>query len=245
MSYWIYLQSIVSKGCPDNYAFHHVSTDEVFGSVDDNIKFNENTKYDPRNPYSASKASSDHLVRSWINTHDIPAIITNCSNNYGPYQFPEKLIPHTISNALLGKGIPIYGDGKQIRDWIYVDDHVEALFTVLEKGKIGETYLIGSNNECHNIDIVNKICSILDEKLPTDNSYNSLIEYVSDRPGHDRRYAIDASKIHKELSWSAKYDLEQGLTKTVTWYLDNRHWIDNTLNGHKPLKRHGKGYFNN
>ena len=235
----------VKKDCPDNIVFHHISTDEVFGSVKNNIKFNEDTKYDPLNPYSVSKASSDHLVRSWINTHHIPAIITNCSNNYGPYQFPEKLIPLTITNALLGRKIPIYGDGKQIRDWIYVDDHVDALFSVMENGKVGETYMIGSDNECYNIDIVKNICSILDEKVPSDKSYDYLIEYVSDRPGHDRRYAIDASKIINELLWNPQVDIIEGLEKTVDWYLENKQWTSNILKEHKSNVRLGRGYRNN
>tara|TARA_B100000900_G_C20527472_1_gene694846 strand:+ start:135 stop:1181 length:1047 start_codon:yes stop_codon:yes gene_type:complete len=234
--YWI------KKGRPNHFIFHHISTDEVFGSVKNDIKFNEETKYDPLNPYSVSKASSDHLVRSWINTHGIPAIITNCSNNYGSYQFPEKLIPLTITNALMHRKIPIYGDGKQIRDWIYVDDHVDALFLVLEKGKAGETYMIGSNNEYQNIDIVKKICKLLDEKVPSDRSYNTLIEYVTDRPGHDRRYAIDASKIRKQLLWNPQYNLEQGLEKTIDWYLENRQWAEDILKQHKSNVRLGKGY---
>ena len=235
----------VKKGCPDNIIFHHISTDEVFGSVKNNIKFNEDTKYDPLNPYSVSKASSDHLVRAWINTHDIPAIITNCSNNYGPYQFPEKLIPLTITYALMSKKIPIYGDGKQIRDWIYVDDHVDALFLVMEKGKAGETYMIGSDNECYNIDIVKNICSILDEKLPSNKPYDTLIEYVSDRPGHDRRYAIDASKISNDLLWTPQVEILQGLEKTVNWYLENKEWTSTILNEHQSNIRPGRGYQSN
>ena len=234
--YWI------KKGSPNGYVFHHISTDEVFGTVKNNIKFDESTKYDPLNPYSASKASSDHLVRSWINTHGLPAIITNCSNNYGPYQFPEKLIPLTISNALKNKNIPIYGDGKQIRDWIYVDDHVNALFSVMENGLVGQTYMIGSDNERCNIDIVMKICSILDEKIPSNEPYSSLIEHVTDRPGHDRRYAIDASKILSELLWRPQYSFDEGLVKTVTWYLENKKWTDNILKEHNSEKRLGTGY---
>ena len=233
----------IKKGSPENFIFHHISTDEVFGSVVNNCKFNEETKYNPLNPYSVSKASSDHLVRSWINTHNTPAIVTNCSNNYGPYQFPEKLIPLTITNALMGKEIPIYGDGKQIRDWIYVDDHVDALFSVMKKGKIGETYMIGSNNECYNIDIVMSICDILDKKAPSNKSYKNLIEYTSDRPGHDRRYAIDASKISNELSWQPEVDLQKGLEKTVIWYLENKKWTSEILSNNQSNVRPGKGYY--
>lgn len=234
--YWI------KRECPANLIFHHISTDEVFGTVKNNIKFDEDTKYNPLNPYSASKASSDHLVRAWTNTHGIPAIITNCSNNYGPYQFPEKLIPLTITNALMNRKIQIYGDGKHIRDWIYVDDHVDALFSVMEKGKVGETYMIGSDNECCNIDIVKNICSILDKKSPSNNSYSSLIEYVSDRPGHDRRYAIDSTKIRNELSWNPQIKISKGLEKTVSWYLENKAWINNILSVNQLNTRLGKGY---
>ena len=234
--YWM------KKGGPDNIIFHHISTDEVFGSVKNNIKFNEDTKYDPLNPYSASKASSDHLVRAWINTHDIPAIITNCSNNYGPYQFPEKLIPLTITNALSNKKIPIYGDGKQIRDWIHVDDHVDALFSIMAKGKVGETYLIGSDNEYHNIDVVKKICSILDKLIPSNESYNNLIEYVSDRPGHDRRYAVDATKIRNELSWNPQIEISKGLENTTRWYIENKEWTNDILSDNEINVRRGKGY---
>ena len=172
----------------------------------------------------------------------MPAIITNCSNNYGPYQFPEKLIPLTIINALASKKIPVYGDGKQIRDWIYVDDHVDALFSVMENGVIGETYMIGSDNECCNIDTVKKICSILDEKIPSKKPYSSLIEHVTDRPGHDKRYAIDSSKIQRQLSWSPQYNFEEGLVKTVTWYLENKKWTDNILEVYSSNTRLGTSY---
>jgi dTDP-glucose 4,6-dehydratase len=222
--YWL------SKGAPSNYKFHHISTDEVFGSVHNNLKFNETTRYDPQNPYSASKASSDHLVRSWINTHGTPAVITNCSNNYGPYQFPEKLIPLTITNALAGKKIRIYGNGKQIRDWIYVDDHVDALFAVMEHGTNGETYMIGSNNEARNIDIVTDICKLLDGKVNSKKLLSNLITFVPDRPGHDKHYAVNAEKICKELSWKPKYSLSMGLEKTVDWYLENSQWAKKILN---------------
>ncbi len=222
----IFTKNWISKRKPKSYRFIHISTDEVFGEALNNKLFTEDTKYDPKNPYSASKASSDHLVRAWINTHDIPAIITNCSNNYGPYQFPEKLIPLTINAVRNLKTIPIYGDGLQIRDWIYVDDHVTGILKVLTDGTIGQSYNIGSNNELTNIDLVKMICRRLDEKLNNKNSYTSLIKFVKDRPGHDKRYAIDSTKIRNELNWSPKHDIELGLTKTIDWYLSNQVWLD-------------------
>lgn len=208
------------------FRFLHVSTDEVFGSLGASGYFTEDTPYSPNSPYSASKASSDHLVRAWNHTFGINTLVTNCSNNYGPFQFPEKLIPMTILNALKGSQIPIYGSGKNVRDWLYVDDHVEALYRVLKYGRTGETYNIGGNNELANIDIVTNICGILDDlvghspQIP----HRNLIGFVKDRPGHDHRYAIDASKIKKELQWNPKESVQTGLKKTVAWYLENRHW---------------------
>ena len=207
------------------FKFHHISTDEVYGSLGEKGSFNELTSYDPRSPYSASKASSDHLVRAWFHTYNFPVLITNCSNNFGPWQFPEKLIPLVISKALDGKKIPIYGDGLNIRDWLYVEDHVEALLLVIQKGKIGESYCIGGYGERTNKYIVELICSILDKRKPANSSYSNLIEYVKDRPGHDRRYSIDSSKINKELGWKSNFKLEESIEKTVNWYLDNYRWV--------------------
>ena len=206
--------------------FHHVSTDEVFGSLDPgDSAFTESTPYQPRSPYSASKAASDHLVRSYFHTYNMPITITNCSNNYGPYQFPEKLIPLMILNAIQGKPLPIYGDGKQVRDWLYVEDHCEAIWLVIEKGIPGETYNVGGVNQPYNIDLVKEICSILDEIKPAKESYSSLIMNVPDRLGHDRRYAMDIKKIHDDLGWKPKHDIESGLRETVKWYLDNSDWL--------------------
>ncbi|MDC4825575.1 dTDP-glucose 4,6-dehydratase, partial [Acinetobacter baumannii] len=211
----------------DIFRFHHISTDEVYGDLDgtDNL-FTEKTPYAPSSPYSASKASSDHLVRAWQRTYGFPALITNCSNNYGPYHFPEKLIPLIILNALDKKPLPVYGDGSQIRDWLYVEDHARALYTVLTKGKVGETYNIGGHNEKKNIEVVKTICSLLDELQPLDNqkTYESLITFVKDRPGHDLRYAIDATKIKNDLGWSPQETFETGIRKTVLWYLNNLDW---------------------
>ncbi len=210
--------------------FHHVSTDEVFGSLGaEDPSFTESTPYDPRSPYSASKAASDHLVRAYFHTYDLPVTITNCSNNYGPYQFPEKLIPLMILNALQGKPLPIYGDGMQIRDWLYVEDHCEAIQLIVEKGKPGETYNVGGGNQPYNIDLVKEICAILDDLKPVDKPYESLIAHVPDRPGHDRRYAMDITKIRDELSWFPKHDIESGLRETVKWYLQNPDWIQSIL----------------
>jgi dTDP-glucose 4,6-dehydratase len=211
------------------FRFHHVSTDEVFGDLGDTDDlFTENTPYAPSSPYSASKASSDHLVRAWQRTFNLPTLITNCSNNYGPYQFPEKLIPMIIFNALEGKSIPIYGNGKQKRDWLYVDDHARALVQVAEQGKQGQTYNIGGNNVIENIKVVKLICKILDELVPKNDStihrYDQLIEFVQDRPGHDIKYAIDTSKIFKNLNWEPKETFETGIRKTVKWYLENSNW---------------------
>ncbi|MFZ5820751.1 MAG: dTDP-glucose 4,6-dehydratase [Chloroflexota bacterium] len=214
--------------------FHHVSTDEVFGSLSpDDPAFTESTPYDPRSPYSASKAGSDHLVRAYFHTYGLPVTITNCSNNYGPYQFPEKLIPLMILNALQGKPLPVYGDGRQIRDWLYVEDHCEAIYTVLRDGTPGETYNVGGGNQPYNIDLINEICALLDDLRPFGLSqggpapvkYASLITHVTDRPGHDRRYAMDISKIRAELGWLPRHDIESGLRATVEWYLANLDWV--------------------
>ena len=210
----------------DNFRFLHISTDEVYGSLGDHGKFLETTPYDPSSPYSASKAGSDHLVRSWNRTFGLPTLITNCSNNYGSYQFPEKLIPLMIINCLHGKPLPVYGQGENVRDWLYVRDHCEAIHTVLTSGTVGETYNIGGNNEIRNIDVVTTICDLLNEITPSENgsSYADLITYVKDRPGHDFRYAIDAGKIQNNLGWSPKESFETGIRKTIHWYLDNQDW---------------------
>ena len=228
----------------ENFRFLHVSTDEVYGDLGElTDSFSEDTSYDPSSPYSASKASSDHLVRAWYRTYGLPVLITNCSNNYGPYQFPEKLIPHIILNALEGKNLPIYGDGKQIRDWLYVDDHVLALMNVALNANIGETYNIGGNNEIENIDVVRKVCSILDKLVPNKlngmSSFNELISYVKDRPGHDVRDAINANKIIKDLNWQPQEDFNSGIQKTVEWYLDNKLWCENIKNGSYKFERLG------
>jgi len=219
-----------SKDC----RFLHVSTDEVYGSLGETGAFQETTPYDPRSPYSASKASSDHLVSAYFHTYGLPTLITNCSNNYGPYQFPEKLIPLIINNALQGKALPVYGDGKNVRDWLYVIDHCAAILRVLERGEIGETYNIGGQSERQNIEIVHTICDILDDKvglLPGGKNRRSLVTYVKDRAGHDRRYAIDATKIRTRLGWSPQVDFTDGMQKTVGWYLDNKAWIASVTDG--------------
>lgn len=218
------------------FKFHHISTDEVYGDLkNENDLFTENTSYAPSSPYSASKASSDHLVRAWKRTYNLPTIITNCSNNYGPYHFPEKLIPHTILNALHGKPIPVYGDGLQIRDWLYVEDHAKALMKVVLEGVVGDTYNIGGHNEMTNIDVVRTICEILEELAPEKPknvaNYQDLITFVKDRPGHDTRYAIDASKIKNELKWIPEETFESGIRKTVKWYLSNKIWWEKVLSG--------------
>ena len=208
--------------------FHHVSTDEVFGSLEpEEPAFREDTPYDPRSPYSASKAASDHFVRAYHHTYGLPVTITNCSNNYGPYQFPEKLIPLMILNAVSGKPLPVYGDGRQVRDWLYVTDHCEAIYRVLAGGKVGETYNIGGENQPYNIDIVRKICVILDERLPDSpfRPHVNLVQYVTDRPGHDRRYDMDTTKIRTELGWQPRESLDSGLEKTVGWYLTHPEWV--------------------
>jgi len=231
------------------FRFLHVSTDEVYGSLGDTGLFTESTPYAPHSPYSASKASSDHLVRAWHDTYGLPVLITNCSNNYGPFQFPEKLIPVVILKALRGEAIPVYGKGENIRDWLYVEDHAEALIAVLEKGQIGQTYNIGGNNEMRNIELVQLLCRILDEKVESgklkaemrkSSSFADQIAFVTDRPGHDLRYAIDASKIKNEIGWEPKQDHESGFRKTVKWYLDNESWWKEILSGDYRLERLGK-----
>ena len=214
-----------------SFKFIHISTDEVYGSLGEKGKFLENTPYNPSSPYSASKAGSDHLVRSWYKTYNFPVMITNCSNNYGPYQFPEKLIPLMIINAIKKKKLPIYGNGLNIRDWLYVHDHCDAIQRVVEKGKLGETYNIGGNNEITNIQIVKNICTILDDQTPlkTGRSYSEQIVFVEDRPGHDFRYAIDSSKIEKNLGWRPRESFETGIKKTIIWYLNNNSWFENIL----------------
>ncbi|MEM8742986.1 MAG: dTDP-glucose 4,6-dehydratase, partial [Pseudomonadota bacterium] len=214
-------------GKPDAFRFHHISTDEVFGSLpaDPSVQFTEDTPYDPRSPYSASKAASDHLVRAWHETYGLPVVMTNCSNNYGPYHFPEKLIPVVILNALAGKPLPIYGDGSNVRDWLYVEDHADALLVVVEKGQVGRSYNIGGENEKTNLELVQTLCAILDEARPkASGSYADQITFVTDRPGHDARYAIDPSRIREELGWRPSVTVEEGLKRTVDWYLANEAW---------------------
>ena len=214
------------------YRFHHVSTDEVFGSLGDEGFFTETTPYDPRSPYSASKASSDHLVNAYHHTYDLPIVLSNCSNNYGPNHFPEKLIPLIINNILTNKPLPIYGDGKYTRDWLWVKDHASAIDTIFHNGRIGESYNIGGNNEWKNIDLVHKLCDIMDEKLGrTQGTARELITFVKDRPGHDRRYAIDASKLMNELGWTPSVKFEEGFRETIDWYLNNKTWVDNVTSG--------------
>ena len=214
----------LSESRKQNFRFHHVSTDEVFGSLGNKGSFSEETAYNPRSPYSASKAASDHLVIAWHHTYGLPIVLTNCSNNFGPWQFPEKLIPVVILKALEGKSIPIYGDGANVRDWLYVEDHVDALILAFTKGSIGSSYCIGGFGERTNKQVVESICTILDKIVPKNNSYSSLVKYVSDRPGHDRRYAIDSSLIRKELGWQPKYEFSKGIEKTIDWYLANQKW---------------------
>lgn len=217
-AYW------VGQGKPDSFRFHHISTDEVYGSLGATGQFTEDTPYDPRSPYSASKAASDHLVRAWAETYGLPVVLTNCSNNYGPYHFPEKLIPVVILNALAGKPLPIYGDGSNVRDWLYVEDHADALLTVLQRGELGRSYNIGGENERSNLELVQTICAILDRLKPGPHPYADLITFVTDRPGHDARYAIDPTRIREELGWRPSVTVEEGLEKTVRWYLDNEPW---------------------
>jgi dTDP-glucose 4,6-dehydratase len=214
-----------ATGKPEAFRFHHISTDEVFGSLGPTGQFTEDTPYDPRSPYSASKAASDHLVRAWHETYGLPVVLTNCSNNYGPYHFPEKLIPVVILNALAGKPLPIYGDGSNVRDWLYVEDHADALLTVLDRGQNGRSYNIGGENERTNLQLVQTLCAILDAKRPkASGRYADQITFVTDRPGHDARYAIDPTRIRTELGWRPSVTVEQGLERTVQWYLDNEGW---------------------
>jgi len=217
-AYW------AGQGKPEGFRFHHISTDEVFGSLGEDGQFTEETPYDPRSPYSASKAASDHLVRAWHETYGLPVVLTNCSNNYGPFHFPEKLVPVVILNALHGRPIPVYGDGGNIRDWLYVEDHADALLLVLEKGELGRSYNIGGENEAKNIDLVRTICAHMDRLRPESAPHDRLIAFVTDRPGHDRRYAIDPTRIRTELGWRPSVTVEEGLAKTVEWYLENEDW---------------------
>ncbi|ELU8567441.1 dTDP-glucose 4,6-dehydratase [Vibrio sp. Vb2133] len=240
--YW----SSLDEARQSAFRFHHISTDEVYGDLEgtDDL-FTESTSYAPSSPYSASKASSDHLVRAWQRTYGLPTLITNCSNNYGPYHFPEKLIPLMILNALDGKPLPVYGDGMQIRDWLFVEDHARALYKVVNEGEVGETYNIGGHNEKANIEVVKTICALLEELRPDKpagvESYESLITYVKDRPGHDVRYAIDATKIAQELNWTPEETFESGIRKTVEWYLNNPQWWQRVLDGSYSLERLGAG----
>ncbi|HAS6214055.1 TPA: dTDP-glucose 4,6-dehydratase [Vibrio vulnificus] len=241
-AYWLTLEESVKA----RFRFHHISTDEVYGDLEDTDDlFTETTSYAPSSPYSASKASSDHLVRAWQRTYGFPTLVTNCSNNYGPYHFPEKLIPLMILNALDGKPLPVYGDGMQIRDWLFVEDHACALYKVVTKGEVGETYNIGGHNEKANIEVVRTICDLLEELRPNKpvgvESYESLITYVKDRPGHDLRYAIDATKIAQELNWTPEETFESGIRKTVEWYLNNQQWWQRVLDGSYSLERLGVG----
>ncbi|MCU8505529.1 dTDP-glucose 4,6-dehydratase [Vibrio vulnificus] len=241
-AYWLTLEENVKA----HFRFHHISTDEVYGDLEgtDDL-FTETTSYAPSSPYSASKASSDHLVRAWQRTYGFPTLVTNCSNNYGPYHFPEKLIPLMILNALDGKPLPVYGDGMQIRDWLFVEDHARALYKVVTEGEIGETYNIGGHNEKANIEVVKTICDLLEELRPSKpegvESYESLITYVKDRPGHDVRYAIDATKIAQELNWTPEETFDSGIRKTVEWYLNNQQWWQRVLDGSYSLERLGAG----
>ncbi|GAA0670431.1 dTDP-glucose 4,6-dehydratase [Rheinheimera tangshanensis] len=241
-SYWNLLQGERRT----SFRFHHISTDEVFGDLHGTEDlFTETTPYAPSSPYSASKAGSDHLVRAWYRTYGLPVVVTNCSNNYGPYHFPEKLIPLIILNALAGKPLPVYGMGNQVRDWLYVEDHARALYKVVSQGNVGETYNIGGHNEKQNIEVVRSICELLEELAPVKpagvTKYHDLITYVTDRPGHDLRYAIDASKIASELGWSPQESFESGLRKTVQWYMDNKEWWQAVLNGSYAMERLGQG----
>ncbi|GGM03141.1 dTDP-glucose 4,6-dehydratase [Pseudomonas asuensis] len=240
-AYWSGLESEAKQA----FRFHHISTDEVFGDLHgtDDL-FTETTPYAPSSPYSASKAGSDHLVRAWGRTYGLPVLVTNCSNNYGPFHFPEKLIPHIILNAMHGKPLPVYGDGSQIRDWLFVEDHARALYTVVTKGVVGETYNIGGHNEKRNLEVVEAVCDLLEELAPEKpagiTAYRDLITFVKDRPGHDLRYAIDASKIESELGWVPQESFETGLRKTVEWYLNNRSWWQRVLSGAYRLERLGE-----
>ncbi|WP_114785913.1 dTDP-glucose 4,6-dehydratase [Vibrio tetraodonis] len=240
--YWSGLESKRKS----SFRFHHISTDEVYGDLDHSSEcFTEETCYEPSSPYSASKASSDHLVRAWMRTFDLPTLVTNCSNNYGPYHFPEKLIPLVILNSLAGKPLPLYGDGMQVRDWLFVEDHARALYKVITEGIVGETYNIGGHNEKTNLEVVKTICAILEDLVPNKpkgiHSYNELITFVRDRPGHDSRYAIDASKIERELGWRPQETFESGIRKTIEWYLNNKIWWTKVLDETYNLERLGYG----
>jgi len=239
LSYWRTLSTQGQKA----FRFLHVSTDEVFGSLDETGCFSETTPYDPRSPYSASKAGSDHLVSAWRHTYGLPTIVSNCSNNYGPYQFPEKLIPLITLNALEGRALPVYGDGKNVRDWLFVDDHVSALMLMIERGAAGETYCVGGRSERSNINVVRTICSIVDQEAPSPSIGNreSLIEFVTDRPGHDRRYAIDPTKIERELGWSSLQTFETGVARSIKWYLTRRDWWEPIRSGVYKGERLGIG----
>ena len=234
-AYWM------REGQPDAFRFHHISTDEVFGSLGPSGQFTEDTPYDPRSPYSASKAGSDHLVRAWHETYGLPVVLTNCSNNYGPFHFPEKLVPVVILKALAGEPVPVYGDGGNIRDWLFVEDHADALLLVLEQGRLGRSYNIGGENEASNIDLVRMICRLMDELHPQGAPHDRLITFVADRPGHDRRYAIDPARIRDELGWRPSVTLEEGLRRTVAWYLDNRDWWEPLLSRDGVGQRLGQG----
>ena len=234
-AYW------TKQGKPGGFRFHHISTDEVFGSLGETGQFTEATPYDPRSPYSASKAASDHLVRAWHETYGLPVVLTNCSNNYGPFHFPEKLVPVVILNALHGRPIPVYGDGGNVREWLYVEDHADALLLCLEKGAVGRSYNIGGENEARNIDLVRTICAHLDEMRPVGAPHDRLITFVTDRPGHDRRYAIDPTRIRTELGWRPSVTVEEGLRRTVAWYLDNESWWRPLLDREGVGRRLGRG----
>jgi len=234
-AYW------TAQGRPEAFRFHHISTDEVYGSLGPQGQFTESTPYDPRSPYSASKAASDHLVRAWGETYGLPVLLTNCSNNYGPYHFPEKLIPVVILNALHGRPIPVYGAGENVRDWLYVEDHADALLRVLDGGQVGRSYNIGGENEARNIDIVHMICALLDDRRPEGAPHAALITHVTDRPGHDARYAIDPARIRDELGWRPSVTLEQGLALTVDWYLDHPDWWQALLDRDGVGQRLGQG----
>ena len=239
--YWLTLDDAEKK----KFRFHHISTDEVYGSLGKEGYFTEESRYEPNSPYSASKASSDHLVRAWKATYGLPTLITNCSNNYGPYQFPEKLIPLVILNAIEGKALPVYGKGDQIRDWLYVDDHARALYKVITEGTVGETYNIGGHNEKTNLEVVHTVCAILDELLPNQlagiSKYSDLITFVADRPGHDQRYAIDSTKTTQQLGWKPEETFETGIRKTVEWYLANQEWCQHVKDGSYQGQRLGLG----
>ncbi len=231
-AYWSQLSNELKR----RFRFLHVSTDEVYGSLGEDGLFLENTPYDPSSPYSASKAASDHLAKAWARTYGMPVVVSNCSNNYGPYHFPEKLIPLTVLNALEGKSLPVYGAGTNVRDWLFVDDHARALDTIVEKGRVGETYNVGGRNERRNIDVVRRICALMNELNPAGGQHEDLIRFVADRPGHDARYAIDATKLERELGWRAYETFDTGIEKTVRWYLDNAWWWAPLRDGYRGTR---------